>query len=72
MTKDAMIEATAAGVRHRKAHPITIMIVGGNMQAVALGKVLFEANIMRSDGHQIFAAFLQAWCDAGVEDACAC
>lgn len=63
----AFDEAKQAGIKHCKQHPITIMIDGGNMTAVALGKVLFKADIFTADGHAIFAHFLKTWCDAGVE-----
>ena len=67
-----MDEAKQAGIKHRGQHPITIMIVDGHMQAVALGKVLFQSNILTADGHDVFARFLECWCEAGIEDACSC
>ena len=64
---EGIAAAVKAGVEHRRQHPITIMIVDGQMQAVSVGKVLFETNILRADGHDIFAAFLKAWVDSGFE-----
>ena len=64
--------AVAAGVKHCRQHPITVMIVDGNIQAVSMGKVLFETPILRTDGQDIFNAFMKAWVEAGIADECAC
>ena len=70
--RDAIAAAVRAGVEHCREPHFTIMIVDAEMQAVSMGKVLFKTNILRADGHDIFAAFLKAWTDAGVTDDCAC
>lgn len=69
---EAISKAVKAGVEHRGADMFTVMIVAGEMQAVRHGKVVFAADIMRSDGHEIFSAFLKAWCNAGIADECSC
>lgn len=65
---DGMAKGKAAGIKHHQAEHITLMVAGGNLQAVAFGKVLFEVNILKTHGHDIFAAFLKAWVEAGIDE----
>ena len=65
---DGLAKAREAGIEHFDKHPVTIMIVEGNIQAVAFGKVLFETPVLRTHGHDIFAAFLKAWAEAGIDE----
>ena len=69
---EGIAAAVKAGCDHCGKPHITIMIVDAQMQAVAEGKVLFETPILRLDGHDIFAAFLKAWVEAGIVEDCAC
>ena len=69
---EGIAAAVEAGVKHCGHHPITVMMVGGNIQAVAMGNVLFETDAFALDGHTIFSAFMKAWVEAGIADECAC